>query len=114
MRGLSEQNTLTYLLSALLAPFNVDLISYRFLVTISIANAVFFSYSPHPGMPIAIDSSFLIFSFELTFYLCADIFPYEDYEILPVRTNKSPWLRQYQFFSCKCYINGKVFTSATP
>ena len=26
---------------------------------------------------------------------------------------KSPYLRQYQSYSCSCYINGKVFMSAT-
>ena len=60
-------------------------------------------------------------SFELKF-LCADIFPCEDSKTvsvcLPVRLSlprekKSPWLRQYQSYRSKWYINGKVFTSTT-
>ena len=30
------------------------------------------------------------------------------------REKKSPWLRQYQFYICNWYFNGKVFTSTTP
>ena len=53
----------------------------------------------HPGMHMAIDSLLLILTVELKFFLCADMFPYEDFEIVSIclsvrlsvpRENKSP------------------------
>ena len=38
------------------------------------------------------------------------MFPYEDSEIVSVR----PYLRQYQLYISKWYMNGKVFTTGNP
>ena len=61
---------------------NLNLITWL----IFIFNILIFNYvvnMRHPGMQIVIDRQLLVLSFELKF-LCVDMFPYEDSEIVSV------------------------------
>ena len=62
-------------------------------------------------MDAGIDSQLLILSFELKFFVCRHVsmWGFQNTVRLSVPwEKKSPYLRQYQFYSSNWYINGKV------